>query len=78
MDGFDDAGKDLGRIASCLERTIKIPGSGMFFLKLVDSGISVEEAKRYAASEKVPEMMNFADRYGHNWYQVLRGNYRKI
>jgi hypothetical protein len=68
---FDATGKDLGQRAAFIESQTKIPGSGLFYLKLADDGISLGDAETRIRKGEVSGMKEFGERYGNSFYRTL-------
>ncbi len=69
--GYYKTGNVFGLRAKLIESEIRVPGSGLFYLKLVDLGVSPKEAERQILSGAISEVTEFAQKYGKRWNEIL-------
>lgn len=65
-------GYALGVRAAEMDVKTKIPGAGLFYLRLVNQGLPIDAAERLVLSKSVSGMSEFAEKYGKRWNKILQ------
>ena len=71
--GHSCTGDSFGLRAALIEHECKLPGSGLFYLRELDLGISSSVAETRVVSKKVFGIYEFLEKYGESWKKIVGG-----